>query len=774
MIKRNCDFTNAKWIGKKYHSIKHSRKKEESIIHHSNSILRRFFDKSLGNLGFQNREFVEAPFFRKVINVNNIKSAKVSITGLGYFELYINGQKVGDDILSPPFSQYEKTTYYLSYDIKSYLKEGENVFGVVLGNGMFNVHLNNAWNYDTTHWRSFPKFILSGVIEADRNISIVSDDTWKVTTGPIISDDIYGGETYDARLELYDWMDSSIDDSSWGDIKIYSSPTETLKPLDMPPMKIIKQIKPVNYWKIGDKKWVFDLGVNTTGFVRLKSAATKGTEVTLTYAEMLNGKELDRKALLEHTVKKDHKYIQKDRYIFKGEGMEEWQPRFTYHGFQYVEAHGLESVDESTILGLEIHTDLKEIGGFSCSNELLNKIFIAGNQSNLNNFQGLPTDCPHREKNGWTGDVNLSIDYNLLCYDSEHIFKKWLNDIADNQKKNGQIPAIAPTSGWGFDGFSGPAWDSALIIIPWHIFLYRGDTKFLESMYETMKKYMTWQTGKAKNDIITYGLGDWCSPNRVAHKPKCPIAITSTGYHYDSTKLMAKIAEVLGRSKDVLKYKEQAERIHSAFNKKFVDRETGFIEGDCQASYAAALFFGFISDDLTQKVLDRLIGHVKEQNYHLDTGILGTRFLLDVLSRYGRGDLAYKIATQTDFPSWGLWIEQGATTLWENWNGEQSRNHRMFGSISSWFLCNLTGIQMDDKFPGGKKVNIRPDFNNDLTWAKGYTETDSGKLSVYWHRIENRITLKIDAPSDVDITIYLDSSYECEIDSTCKYEILYI
>ena len=770
-VSKGSDFSHSKWIAMRSRTVNHKRKRIEGNIHYVSSFLRRVRDWVSGNFGFENRRFLKAPYFRKNFYVEEVKSAIVHITGLGYFELYVNGHKLGDDVLSPPYSQYEKTSYYLTYDIKPYLNPGKNIIGVVLGNGMYNVHLKNAWNYDTSHWRGRPRFILSGEIKTDKNIRLVSDETWKVSVGPIISDDIYGGESYDARLEIPGWLDPSFNDDCWEQAVAVLPPSESLKPLEMPPMKITREIEPVNFWKIGDRRWIFDLGVNIAGFIRLKASAAAGTEVILTHSEKLEGKWLAMAPLREHTAIKDHKYIQRDRYIFNGQGSEEWQPRFTYHGFQFVEVDGLETVNKSTIKGLEVHSDLKQIGHFSCSDELLNRIFAAGNQSNLNNFQGIPTDCPHREKNGWTGDTNLSIDYNLLCYNSDMVFKKWIYDIVDAQSLSGRIPAIAPTPGWGYDGFSGPAWDSAFIIIPWHIYLYRGDAAFLELVYEPMKKYMSWQSSKAKNHIIPYGLGDWCSPGRVAHKPKCPPSLTSTGYHYESSRLMAKIAEALGRHNDAEGFRRQAKEIRKAFNRAFVNRETGYIKGDCQTSYSAALFFDFIDEKLKQKVFSRLVEQVEKQNFHLDTGILGTRYLLDVLSRYGRGDLAYRIATQRDFPSWGLWIEQGATTLWENWNGEQSRNHRMFGSISTWFMTHLAGIRIDDV--AFKRVIIKPDFNNDLSFAEGRTTTAYGELSVRWQRDEGKIKLNITAPEELTVTIELDNSIQCEVTVNCSYDLIH-
>ncbi|MHA1522235.1 MAG: family 78 glycoside hydrolase catalytic domain, partial [Promethearchaeota archaeon] len=757
-LKEKTVFQNAKWIGKRYKLNHRNRKRDESLRHFVKSRRRRKRDQFYQSLGYQNRDFLKAPYFRKLIHLEEIKKATIYITGLGYFELYINGEKVGDDILSPPYSQYEKTVYYNEYDVTKYLQLGQNVIRVVLGNGMYNVQLQNAWSYDAAHWRGVPKFILSGFFEGKDPYYLVSDTTWKVATGPILFNDIYGGEVYDARNDLVGLDEVDFDDSSMNEAIVYKSPTETLKPLEMEPIKIIDEIEPVNFWQVGEKKWIFDLGLNISGFIRLQAKARRGTEVILSYGEVISNKLLDREGILEHTVNKHQKYIQRDKYIFAGDQVETWHPRFTYHAFQYVEIEGLEKVDNSTITGLITHTSVAQVGNFKCSDELLNQIFAAGNRSNLNNYQGIPTDCPHREKNGWTGDVHLSIEYALLTYRCENLMKKWLFDICDAQRKDGKIPAIAPTPGWGYGG-TGPAWDSAFILIPWNIYLYRGNRELLLDLYPYMKKYMNWQDSRIRNNLIRFGLGDWCSPNRKANKPKAPIALTSSAYHFETFKIMSKIAKVLGKLSDAEQFDKRNRELCTAINENFIDQDTGDVKGDCQTSYSAVLYFNLVSEDLKPKILAKLIDQVKLHNYHVDTGILGTRYLLYELTEHGYGDIAYKIATQTDFPSWGDWIKQGATTLWEQWDGTNSRNHRMFGSISSWFYHYLAGIRPDEEHPGLQHMIIRPTFIEGLDFVQAETLTENGKVSVEWKREGDRIHLFIEAPTSCKISVCIDQEH---------------
>lgn len=767
-------FGEALWIGKRYRFFAHRRRRDRTILHFPRAHVRRTVDKLLGRLGFVNRDFLPAPHFRKVVRVAGPRAGSVAITGLGYFELYVNGCKVGDDVLSPPYSQYEERVYFLTYEIGPYLREGENVFAVILGDGMYNVHLRNAWNYDTAHWRGLPKFILKGSIEGEERVEFESDGSWKVAFGPILSTDIYGGETYDARKELGAWLEPDFDDSAWETAVSCPSPTRELDFLPMAPARVLGELEPVSFWKTPEGPWIFDLGLNVSGVARLRAAAPAGTIATLTYSEKLLDGRLDLRGHHEHTAPADRHLIQKDRYVFKGQGLEEWQARFTYHGFQYVEVEGLPEVDRGTVLGKTIHSDLRRRGDFACSNELLNRVFAACDRSNLNNFQGLPTDCPHREKNGWTGDVHLSIDYNLLSFDCEGIFRKWIRDLSDVQNRSGQIPAIAPTPGWGYNWITGPAWDSALILIPWSIYLYRGELGILEESYEAMRSYLRWQIKRTRNLIVTYGLGDWCSPGRPANKPECPPALTGTAYNHRSARVMARIAEALGRKNEAEEYRELAAAIGRAFVRRFVDLESGLVVGDCQTSYAAVLYFGLVEGDLAERVFERLVEKVEESGQHLDTGILGTSYLLEVLSARGRGDLAYRIATQRDFPSWGFWIEQGATTLWENWNGEASRNHRMFGSIASWFYRHLAGIQADEEAPGLRHVVIKPDFRNDMASVTARTETPHGELSVAWRREAGFLELRVQAPEAVAVTVQLDEGESCAVAAPphCRIEII--
>lgn len=755
---------DALWISKDYKMKTKNRKRDKNIMHYINARVRRGIDRIDTSFGYENRDYLAAPYFAKIINVDNITSASVDITGLGYFELYINGRKVGDDIFSPPFSQYEKQVYYLTYDIKDYLIEGENTFVVVLGSGMYNVHVNNSWNYDVAQFRGLPKFIMSGHINGQK---IQSDLSWKVRTGPITSEDIYTGEYYDANKEFD--INNIIFDESWEDVVVVESPTEQLCKMEMEPIKEIEEIKPVNFWKLDDK-YVFDLGQNITGYARLKTNEAKGTTINLLYGEMLVGQEVEMKFLHRHTSKKDQHLLQIDKYTCKG-GEETWQPRFTYHGFQYVEVTGLSNASLDSITGILIHNDLERIGNFESSNKLLNKIFEIGDIANTNNLQSIPTDCPHREKNGWTGDLNLSYEYFFMTYDADKFFTKWLNDIKNTQKNTGQISCIAPNPGWGYDHISGPVWDATYLITPWNMYLYYANTDIIRKLYPHLQEYIKWQKTHEVLGLIRYGLGDWCSPNRKANKPKSPRNYTTTLYHFETVRLMSKFAKILNKLEDQKMYQQHAENLRKSIIKNFINTETGFIKGDCQTSYSAAIFFNIVEGELKDKVVKRLVKEVEKANYHLDTGIIGTKFLLEALSDNGYHNLALKITTQKTFPSWGYWVMQGATTMWENWNGDDSRNHRMFNSVNSWMYKYLAGINVDENKPGFQKIIIKPHFD-ELDFVKAHTFTKFGKVAVEWKKVNNKIELTINAPDECEVEVIVNTS-EDELINNHNYQVQY-
>ncbi len=701
-------------------------------------------------------DYRPAPMFRRAFDVEQKpRQARAYICGLGYYELHINGQKVGDHLLDPGYTRYDKRALYVSYDVTEALRRGRNAIGVVLGTGWYNVHTKAVWDFHKAPWRASPRLRMQIEIEYPdgRTETIATDERWRTSTGPIIFDSIYGGETYDARLEQPGWDTASFDDTRWSAAQVVEAPAGKVVAQAMQPIKADTVIKPVKVTEPQPGVFVFDMGQNFAGFAELNVRGPAGTKVVMKYGERLdkNGL-LDRADIQQHVIKLDPKQqYQTDTYILKGRGRKSWHSRFVYHGFQYVEVTGFPGKPSlDSLRGVFIHSAVPEAGQFACSNPLLNRIWRAGRWSYLSNLQGIPTDCPHREKNGWTGDAHLAAEQGLFNYAPTAVYEKWLNDLDDEQRPTGELPGIVPTSGWGYAWGNGPAWDSAFVLIPFYLYEYCGDTRVLGDHYDAMKRYVDYLTTKAKDGIVSIGLNDW-----APYKTTTPADITSTAYYYKDAQIVAVAAEVLCKAEEAKQYRELASSIREAFNRKFYDANTGLYGNGSQTALSCALYQGLVEPAEKERVFHNLVAAVEKRDWHIDTGILGAKYLLNALLENGRADVAYRIATQKDLPSWGWWLEQGATTLWEQWNGTESRNHIMFGDISAWFYKALAGIRPDPASPGFKHFSIRPEVVGDLTWVKAQYQSASGLIRSEWKRAGGQFTLKITVPANTTATVWV-------------------
>ena len=693
-----------------------------------------------------------APLFRKgFILAQEPVGARVYICGLGYYELHLNGAKVGDHILDPAFTRYDRRALYVTYDVTEQLKKGQNAIGVILGNGWYNMHTRAVWDFDKAPWRDRP--VLRCQIEvtfADGSKKIVgTDGTWRVSTGPIVFDSIRNGETYDARLEKDGWDTGEYADMNWPVAQIDDGPKGMLKAQMAPPIKVTRTLKPVKLTEPKPGVHVFDIGQNMAGWVRLKVAGPAGTEVVLKYGERLNADgTVDQQEIGQH-IKSGKP--QTDTYILKGKGTEVWEPRFVYHGFQYVEATGLPGKPSlETLDARVVHTAFDPAGSFECSNELFNRIQRNALWSYVSNFHGYPTDCPHREKNGWTGDAHLAAETGLYNFHSAPAYAKWLNDLKDEQRDSGELPGIVPTSGWGYHWGNGPAWDSAYVLIPWYLYEYRGDRRILAEHYDRLKRYVDYLTSKAENHIVSIGLGDWAPA-----KSTTPEKVTSTGDYYRDALIVSRAAGLLGKAEDARKYGDLAVKIRDAFNREFYDARTGLYDGGTQTAMSCALYHGLVPPQEQQRVVSNLVTMIEKNDGHLDAGILGTKYLIDSLTANGRADVVYAMATKTDYPSWGRWMEEGATTLWEQWDGNASRNHIMFGHISAWFYQVLAGIRPDPEAVGFKHFLIKPEVLGDIKWVRAKHESPYGTIASAWEIRGNKLSLKIAVPVNTGATVYV-------------------
>jgi len=675
--------------------------------------------------------------FRKEFTIDkDIAQARVYISGLGYYELRINGDKVGDYVLDPGWTDYKKRVLYSTYDITKYLKRDKNTIGIMLGNG----------RYIKEYGYALPKAILQMNIEFidGTNKSIVTDNTWKTAKSPIVSNDIYNGEAYDARLEKIGWDKPNYDDFDWNKARIADVPGGKLvSQASFSPIKVIKRVQPLKITSPKPDVYIYDFGQNFTGWVRLCVSGPRGTKVNLRYAELL-----DEEGMINTVPNREAKAT--DTYILKGEGKEIYEPRFTYHGFRYVEVTGFPDTPTlESIEGRVVHSAVEPVGGFISSNPLINHIHKNVLWGQLSNLMSIPTDCPQRnERMGWMGDAQLTAEEAIYNFDMAGFYTKWINDIKEAQKEDGSVPDVVPPYWSNYP--ADPAWGTACVIIPWYLYQYYGDKRILEENYSLIKKWVEFLSTKTEDYIVSYfKYGDWCPPAHV--KPvDTPGELTSTWYYYHDTLILSKIADILGKSTDTEKYSRLADRIKEAFNKKFLKNDR-YASGS-QTSNILPLFLDMVPEDKKEAVLKSLVDDIRiSHSDHFNTGIVGTGYILDVLTKYGKADLAYKLITQTTYPGFGYMIREGATTVWERWEyltggGMNSHNHIMFGTVDAWFYKVLAGINVDSTEPGFQRIIIKPYVVGDLKYISASLRTIRGMISSSWARKDDSLILKITLP----------------------------
>lgn len=700
------------------------------------------------------QEYQPAPLFRRTFPVNSrVRQARVYLCGLGYHELSLNGQKVGDHALDPGYTRFDRRVLYVTHDVTPLLREGENAIGVMLGTGWFNVHTQAVWQFHKAPWRAAPRLILELRIEyADgREDRVVSDERWKTSTGPILFDSIYGGETCDARREKPGWDTIRFSDDDWQAAQVVEAPKGRLVAQAMPPIMITQTLEPANVTAPKPGMQVFDFGQNMAGHARLKVRGPAGTRLILRYGERLHPDgTLDASHIAQHLLKTDPpQRFQTDEYILKGGAEEVWEPRFVYHGFQYVEVSGLTPVISLKLEARVKHTAVERRGTFECSNPLLNRIQRNALWSYVSNLHSIPTDCPHREKNGWTGDAHLAAEMGLLNFDPAAVYTKWVNDLGDEQRESGELPGIVPTGGWGYAWGNGPAWDSAFILIPWYLYEYCGDTRILKTHYAGMRRYVDYLTRHAENGIVRIGLGDW-----LPFETETPVEVTSTGYYYLDALIVSRTARLLGNEEEAQRYAALASEIRKAFLDRLVNSQTGQVSNGSQTALSCALHHpDLLTKEQKAVVLKPLLANIKARQGHIDTGILGAKYLLNALREQGESEVAYQIVNRKTLPGWGWWIEQGATTLWESWQGTDSLNHIMFGDVSAWFYKTLAGIL--PTAPGFEKIEIKPQIVGDLTYARAECDTVRGRIVSDWHIDNGDLRLKIQVPANVTAALFL-------------------
>lgn len=665
-----------------------------------------------------------APLLRKTFSVRKgLTKATLLSSGLGCHEIQLNGSKVGDSVLDPAMTQYDKTVLYVENEVSAQLHAGTNAIGVMLGHGWYAHTARTTWNFDRASWHDRPKALvaLKLTYQDGSTETVVSDGSWKAELGPVIADDFMTGEVYDAREEKLGWSSSEFDDASWKPVEIMNAPAGALTPQDLAPMRVTRTMTPINVTETAKGVWCFDLGQNIAGWARIRVKGKAGDVIKLRFSEGLRNNRVDR--ILGGLIWSG--WYQADRYILKGQGVEEWEPRFTYHGFRYVEVEGLRG--KPTLMDLDgrfVHTDFNSAGSFACSDSLINQIQSAILQGYCGNFHGFPTDCPTREKKGWTGDAHLACEQAMFNWQNAAGYHKWMRDFADVQDAQGRLRTVIPTPEWGGEACD---WNVAAVMIPWYVYLYTGNLDIVRSAYPMMEKWCGYYLSQ-KSRIIDNGVSDWCPAKSVT-----PRALTSTAYFYGALQRMAAMAKALEKNEEAKRYEAEAASYKEAFNKEFV-KPDGTVGSGNQTSQACALYFKLLPESLRVAAGKKLSEAVSAAGDHVDVGILGSKVLFRALSDAGYHEQAWQVLKQRTAPGYGAMLAKEPSTLSENWYGGGTQNHIMFGDISAWFYSYLAGIRADAEHPGFKHFVIRPMPVGDLEWVRAEHQSPYGLIRVEWRR----------------------------------------
>jgi len=697
-----------------------------------------------------------------------VERARAYVTSHGLYEMQINGQRVGDQVFTPGWTSYNKRLQYQTFDVTSLIKAGDNAVGVMLGNGWYRGFL--AWqDRRNIYGERLALLCQIQITYKDGKEELVgTDGSWKAATGPVLMSEIYHGETYDARLEKAGWATPGFADGSWTKVKVAEHRKDDLIAPAGPPVRKVEELKPVKVLKTPAGETVVDLGQNMVGWVRLKAQGPAGTTITLRHAEVLD------KAgnFYTENLRAAKATLQ---YTMKGGGPEIFEPHFTFFGFRYVAVGGYPGeVTPDSLTGVVVHSDMARTSTFETSKPLVNQLqhnIIWGQKGN---FLDVPTDCPQRdERLGWTGDAQAFSRTAAFNMDVAAFFTKWLKDVAADQFESGSVPHVVPNVLPDFEGRNpggAAGWADVATIIPWNMYLTYGDKRVLETQYASMARWVGYEKERAGDDYIWDGdfhFGDWLAFASTASD--YPGATTgkdfiATAFFAHSTDLLQRAALVLGKKDDAARYGEQLDRIKKAFRREFVT-DTGRVGEDTQTAYALALQFDLLPEDLRPVAAKRLAQEVGRRK-HLTTGFLGTPYLCHVLVRYGYLDEAYMLLNREEYPSWLYPVKQGATTIWERWDGQKpdgsfqdkgmnSFNHYAYGAIGDWMYRVMAGLEIDEAMPGYKHVLIQPRPGGGFTSATASHQTMYGPLSSAWTLKDGRFELSVEVPPNTRATVRL-------------------
>jgi alpha-L-rhamnosidase len=704
------------------------------------------------------------PFLRTLFTLSRpIASARLYATALGLYEISINGRRVGDSVFAPGWTDYRKRVQYQTYDVTDLLAAGDNVIGAILGDGWYCGHV--AWA-GRQHYGDRPKLFATLLITFTdgRTYTVATDATWQTTYGPLLESDLLMGESYDARREMPGWDTPAFDAVRWQSVEIFDDPGAQLVAQPGPGVRRIEEQQPISEPRntADGSRWIVDLGQNMVGRVRLRVNGPAGATVTLRHAEALTPEGAIYTENLRTAKQTDH-------YTLRGGGEEIYEPRFTFHGFRYVELSGYPGVPtRDTITGIVLHSDMPISGAFECSDPLINQLRRNIVWGQKGNFVDVPTDCPQRdERLGWTGDAQVFVRTAAFNMRIADFFTKWLRDLADAQDTSGAFPPFAPLLNISpRDG--GPAWADAGIICPWAIYRCYGDRRILEEHYDAMARFLLYLEQTSRHFIRTYddyngfhGFGDWLSIN--AETPK---DLIGTAFFAHSAHLMSEIAATLNREADAARYQQLFDAVRTAFLDRFVTPD-GLIVSQTQTAYVLALGFDLLPRRLRERAAFELVRDIERRGLRLSTGFVGAPHLPHVLSAVGRTDVAYALLLQKEWPSWLYPVTQGATTIWERWDGwthdkgfqdagMNSFNHYAYGSIGEWLYTTVAGIDIAE--PGYKRIALRPRPGGHLTYARAAYESAYGRIESDWHLDDGVFNWRVVVPPNTQATVYVPAA----------------
>jgi alpha-L-rhamnosidase len=718
-----------------------------------------------GKLKFAHLVLPPPSYLRTSLHVDKpVRRAVLYATGLGIFDVHLNGRRVTEDRFNPGWTDYTKRVYYRAYDVTSQVRQGDNALGAILADGWYSGYVGFGKIRD--HYGTKPRF--RALLHLERidgsTEDVVTNSEWRASTGPIIEADFLMGESYDARKAMPGWDAPGFQDSHWQPVDRGAEVHPVVQWHPGPPVRAFAELKPKTITEPKPGTYVLDFGQNFAGVVRVH-VPVPPRRLTLRFAERLNPD-----GTIYTTNLREARVT--DTYLAYRSDAIDWEPRFTFHGFQYVEITGLSSPPaEDTITGVALSSDTPVVGSFACSDPMLNKLFSNIYWTQRANFIDIPTDCPQRdERLGWTGDAQVYIETASLICDVQAFFNKWLVDLTDGQRADGQFPMVAPVKVAGADG--GPAWADAGVICPWTIYQVYGDRRVLERQYPSMVKFVEFCRKRSTPDLLPpkefHCFGDWLSIN--ADTPK---DVIYTAYFAHSVRLTAEAARVLGKFDDAARYQVLLTGIRNAFKRVYMGAD-GRIKGNTQAVYVLAIAFGLVGgmEDIGHNDMDRaahfLVEDVEKRGYHLSTGFIGTKSLMQVLSRIGRYDIAFRLLHNDTFPSWGFSIKHGATSIWERWDGwtpekgfqdpgMNSFAHYSFGAVYGWMAHTIGGIDLHVEL-GFPKLTIAPRIDPNLTWARTSYRSPFGTIATSWKREGDRLDLEVTIPANTMASVWLPAN----------------